>query len=420
MNMDGMTQRSDSFLESYLAYAGSGEVPVFFNRWASIVGLGAYLGRHIYFNHGHFTVNPNIYCMLIGSPGTRKSTAIKLMKGVMQGAGYNTIAADKTTKEKFMLDLSGADQGDAEVLEQNLWGAEAEDAPPAEMLIAADEFNDFMGVGNLEFISLLGSLWDYSGIYRNRIKNGKSVSIKDPTISILGGNTPTGFSLAFPTDILGQGFFSRLILVYGEPNGKRITFPRAPAAAEVNRIVGLLRQTKLSFGGAVPLGGTAEKLLDKIYKQWTGVGDVRFESYSNRRFTHLLKLCIISAASRFGDSIDEGDVIYANTVLSYTEHLMPKALGEFGKSKNSDVSHKIMQVLENALAPVLVKELWKSVHTDLEKLTDLTAIVQNLLFANKVQRVGNGFLAVRKVAPEGSSDTYNYEMLTEEERGYIT
>ena len=149
------------FISQYLTYAGETEVPAFFSRWAALSGIGAYLGRQYYFQHGHFNIYPNQYCMLIGSPGTRKSTAIKLMRKLLQDAGYSTIAADKTTKEKFMLDLAGADEpvSTEDILETNLFGDLANEQD-AEMFVMADEFNDFFGNGNIEFISLLGTLWD--------------------------------------------------------------------------------------------------------------------------------------------------------------------------------------------------------------------------------------------------------------------
>lgn len=412
----------EDFFSAYLAYTGETEVPTFFHRWSAIAGIGAYLGRGFAFNHGHFLIHPNIYSMLIGNPGTRKSTAIKLVKSLIQKAGYKTIAADKTTKEKFLVDLSGIEieeegkQGD--ILEQNLWGDEDETAKePAEMFIMADEFNDFIGNGNIEFISLLGTLWDYSGTYRNRIKNSKSVAINNPTISILGGNTPTGFSLAFPTDILGQGFFSRLLLIYGEPTGRKITFPKPPDEAETKNLVEFLKLIKHKVRGAATLTPTAEKLLDKIYRTWKGVDDVRFESYSNRRFTHLLKLCLVFSASRLSSTIDEYDVIYANTVLSHTEHFMPVALGEFGKARHSDVSHKIMQVLDAAVSVLTIKDIWKAVHNDLEKMTDLTELLRNLVVADKIQSVSGGFLPKRKLVEDVSNDVLDYSLLTEEEKG---
>jgi len=421
---------NDEFLSSYLAYASDTEVPAVFHRWAAISSIGAFLGRRYYFSHGHFEINPNIYCMLIGSPGTRKSTSIKLIKKLIKAAGYDTIAADKTTKEKFILDLSGAGD-DTEVtpiksgkqmddfLSQNLWGTEDPGTKPdAEMFIMADEFNDFFGNGNVEFVSLLGTLWDYSGTYSNRIKNGKSVSINNPTVSILGGNTPTGLSLAFPPEVLGQGFFSRLLFIYGEPNGKRITFPKSPDPEHTAALVSYLGRIRATCNGSAKLTPTAESLLDRIYKANLGVPDVRFESYSTRRFSHLLKLCLVTSASRCSTEITERDVIYANTLLHHAEYFMPKALGEFGKAKHSDVSHKIIQLVERDFAIFSFKDIWKHVSSDLEKMQDLTTLLQNLVAAEKLQSIaGKGFVAKRRILDDADDGLVDYSLLTAEERG---
>lgn len=405
------------FFSNYLLYASNNEAPAFFHRWAAITGLGAYLGRDIYFQHGHFEVTPNIYCMLMGSPGTRKSTSIKLIKHVLKLAGYTNMAAEKTSKEKFLMDLAGdSDSEEKDILESNIFGDEEDGV--RECFIAADEFNDFIGNGNIEFISLLGSLWDYSGVYKNRIKTGKSVAIPNPTISILGGNTPTGFSLAFPPEVIGQGFFSRLLLVYGEPTGKQITFPKPPSLEETAAIVDHLKLIKANCKGAIRLTDDSEALLDRIYKTWKGLNDVRFESYSNRRFTHLLKLCLIMCASRGARIISEPDVVLANTILTHTEHLMPKALGEFGKAKHSDVAHKIVQLLESENKPQPLKTIWKHVSNDLDKLADLATVLGNLATAEKIQQTPLGFLPLRKVLKEVSDGTVDFNLLTLEERKY--
>lgn len=413
-----------NFFQAYFEYIGDSECPAAFHRWSALSGVGALLGRNFELQHGHFSIHPNLYCMLIGNPGTRKSTAIKLLKQLITHAGYTTIAADKTTKEKFLMDLSG-DTGDAtdtpqDILDRNLWGdnnADVSTRPAAECYIMADEWNDFTSLGNIEFYSLLGTLWDYSGIYENRIKNGKSIAINNPTLSILGGNTPTGFSLAFPSEILGQGFFSRMILVYGESTGKKITFPKPPDVKLRAELIQYMQQIRARCQGIVSLNPIAIKLLDKIYTTYPGFDDFRFDSYVNRRFTQLLKLCIIGAASRCDTVITEGDVLLANTVLTHTEHNMPKALGEFGKSRNSEVTNKVMEMLSAATAPVDFNAIWKISVGDLEKRTQLSEIIANLQAADKIISVGRGFLAKKKPIPEVYTDLIDYSLLTEEERG---
>ena len=414
----------EDFFSAYLAYTSDTESPIAFHRWSAIAGLGALLGRRYYFQHGHFTVNPNIYCMLIGNAGTRKSTAVKLMKKVLQESGYNTIAADRTTKEKFLMDLAGETgehdtKSPEDFLDENLFGTASSD--DAESFIMADEFNDFTGTGNVEFYSLLGTLWDYTGSYKNRIKTGKSISIQNPTISILGGNTPTGLSLAFPPEMLGQGFFSRMIFVYGEPNGRKITFPKAPDPKATAALRELLLAIQARNLGPANLCPRAELLLDRIYRTSRPVDDVRFESYSTRRFTHLLKLCLITAAASGSTEISERDVIYANTVLHYTEHFMPKALGEFGKAKHSDVSHKILQLLDSTDVVMKFHDIWKYVANDLEKQSDLATLLQNLTAAEKLQILpgAEGFLPRKKVLEAVDSSVIDYTLLTEEERRVI-
>jgi hypothetical protein len=357
--------------------------------------------------------------MLVGTPGTRKSTAIKLMKKLLTDSGYNKIAASKTTKEKFLMDLAGElSEGEVksaeDFLDQNLFGTETSDS---EMFVMADEFNNFIGNGNIEFISILGELWDFNGTYTNRIKNGKSISISNPTISILGGNTPTNLALAFPPEVIGQGFFSRLLLIYGESNGKRIAFPEPPDPEHTKAISSHLQCIKSSAYGIAELHPTAKRLLEKIYGKTSGPEDIRFESFATRRFSHLLKLCLIMSAARCAREISEADVIHANTILSHAEHFMPKALGEFGKSKHSDVSHKIVQFIESSTGVVEFKAIWKCVSNDLEKQTDLATLLQNLMAADKIQAVkgGLGFLPKKKAIDQSDSSMIDYSYLTEEE-----
>lgn len=411
---------SASFLKSYLSYIGESETPVTFNRWSALAGIGAILERNVNIPFGHSHIHPNLYTMLIGSSGSRKSSAINLMKSMLTKAGYTSIAAERTSKEKFLLDLAGEDDTQSNtdgILEKNLFGnigAESEVTPYA---ILADEANDFFGISNMEFLSILGRMWDWNTVpYTNKIKTGKSVSIPNPTITILSGNTQTGFTTAFPPDIIGQGFFSRLLLIYGEPNNKEIAFPEIPDPLNTSEIVREFQYIKSYHRGEVPYSSTGKKLLAKIYSEIKNkpVSDPRFVPYFQRRFTHLLKLCLVVAASRLEKEITEGIVVEANTYLSYAEYLMPKALGEFGKSRNSDVTHKILSYIESNDG-VTLKQLMKVCSADLDKPTDIGDIIRKLSMTDKIQNVAGLFLPMRQKGLESRSGMIDLSYLTEEE-----
>lgn len=397
------------------------ESPVIYHRWSLLTCIGAYLGRNYWFPFGSQRLFPNFYTMLIGHPGARKSAAIKAARKIISSAGYSTYSAEKTSKEKFLVDLEGAEDEEIaaaltkgtrgknpaaglthEELTEVLFGKDAKEKirEPKEVFIVADEFNEFVGSGNLEFLSLLGMLWDWDDEelpYKFRLKNSKSVAIYQPTISILSGNTHAGFAEAFPPQSIGQGFLSRLLLVYGESSGKKITFPEDPDPILVKELVDRLLHIKKTVVGSASKTKDAHMALDMIYKTWVPLEDGRFKHYSERRFTHLLKLCLIVSAARASTIIDEQDVLTANTILTYTEADMPKALGEFGKSKDSETSGKIMQAIYDATNEgrmLTAVELMKVIRTDITKMTELGDILLKLQNAGMIQQQRNAEGAV--------------------------
>lgn len=423
-----MSTTAPSFMEAYFDYVDNTEAPKIFHRWAAICGLAAMLGRQFHMPFGIGDIHPNLYVMLLGEPGTRKSTAIKGVARLLKRAGYEHLAAEKTTKEKFLLDLEGKPEleddqlGESSKMFKNLYGeGEHEELlhkEPREVFVAADEFNDFIGNGDLTFISLLGVLWDYDGEYRSRLKNSKSVAIYQPTVNILSGNTPTSFMLAFPSEAIGQGFLSRTLLIHGEETGIRIPDPPMPDPASTQLLIDTLVNIKEKVAGPALLTPDATELRNAIYMEWPEMEDVRFKSYGTRRYTQLMKLCLLCAADRASTTIEAGDVLLANTILSYAEHFMPKALGELGKGKYSEVSSKIMNILNSAHAPVSRRAIWKQVCNDLAKETELVDVLRGMTLADKVQVIGTGYLPKHKQQVR-KTPYVEYSLLREKKEGLL-
>lgn len=398
-----------NFFDLYFEFMRGKEPPQIFNRWCAITAIGAWLGRKYWLPFGESRIFPNTYCMLIGDPGTRKSTAIKHSKKVLSVADYKSFAADKTSKEKFLLDLEGADEEEERssgAVMDNLFGNDYAPTEPKEVFIVADEFNEFAGNGNIEFLSLLGNLWDYddeTGPYEYRLKNSKSVAIYQPTVSLLSGNTHAGFAEAFPPAAIGQGFLSRLILIFSEESGRKETIPKAAPEALRAAIVQTFHLIRDRVVGPATIEKQAMGMLDVIYRQPSGIDDVRFKHYSTRRFTHLLKLCLICSATRFATQITPGDVLLANSILAYAEHFMPRALGEFGMARTNPVANRILALLTESKSVISESVLWRQVSSDLDRPEDLMKILEGLRQAGKIQWVpksGNntgGFLIVRKL-----------------------
>ena len=394
-------------MELYLKYHKGTEPPTIFHRWCAISMMATILGKNSWIEHGHSKIYPNQYIMLLGESGARKDTAIKAAVKLLRDSGFENIASSKTSKEKFLMDLQHGLDGendaiDLDEVDKTSVGGLFEslglqdDSAVSEGLIAAGEFNVFIGHGNIEFIDLLTDLWDYHGVFKQRFKTSKSIRVPNPYINMLIGNTAIGVSMSFPPEVVGQGFFSRLVIVYSDPSGRLVAFPPAPDQDVRIELISRLSELRMTYSGEVSISPEGKNALEEIYLNYVKMEDSRFRSYSARRFTHLLKLCTICAADRLSHFITLQEVITANTILVYTEFYMSQGLGQFGKAKNSDVTSRILDILMTSNKIVTHRSLWSLVSRDLEKPAMLADILTNLVNAGKVMVVDRGFIGVLK------------------------
>jgi hypothetical protein len=212
---------------------------------------------------------------------------------------------------------------------------------------------------------------------------------------------------------------SRVIFVHSEATGKKITFPKPISSSLKLQLIEHLQEMKGTINGEISYDSEAHDLLDRMYREFRDVEDHRFKSYSTRRFTHLLKLCVILCASDLRTVITAQDALNANTLLHYTELRMPKALGEFGKSKYSDTAHAILDILSHTTKPMTMNELWKVVAKDLSKINELGDIIKNLMAAEKIQVVTlkgkQGYMPLFKEQHRWDTSLLRPEFLREEE-----
>lgn len=405
------------FFQKYFEYVGDTEAPMIYHRWTAISILGTLLGRQVFLPFGHGVIFPNQYIMLMGSPGTRKGTAMNIGRKLLQGAGYSRFCPDRLSKERFLMEIKPYDA------EELLPDADLEtlvlDAP-SEIYAFAEEFTDLVGQGGMEFMTMLTKLWDNMHIYEHPKIHGKSIKIEKPTVNIFGGNTVQGLALAIPPESLGNGFLSRMIFIFSEPTGTKITFPSPVDKNLREELIDHLRTIRETLKGEMLYENGAKEVLDRIYKEAVEVDDIRFKHYSTRRFIHLLKLCIILSASRLQTTISAETVIMANTILVAAEKKMPKALGEYGKGKYQEVSSQILEILSKATRPASINDLYKKVGRDLSKMTELSDIMKSLVYTERVQilTIGGkqGYMSKHLETKQWSPDLYNEGLLTEEER----
>ena len=200
--------------------------------------------------------------MLMGSAGARKGTAMSPGGKLLRAAGYETFAADSVSKEMFLADMGKKDNSDIDLDLETLVSDN-----PTECYVMAEEFNDFIGQGDLPFVTRLTKLWDCPPEFRHPKLHGKSVYVYKPTVNILGANTQQNFSMAIPPEAIGNGFCSRFLFIHSEPTGKFITFPDEDNKELRDALVERLKKIRASCNGPMRIDPDAKPIFDRIYKE---------------------------------------------------------------------------------------------------------------------------------------------------------
>lgn len=317
--------------------------------------------------------------MLMGTPGTRKGSAMNIGRDLLKKLGYSRFSASRTSPERFLIDMRQTDVSMENDLEELVLDG------PSESYIFAGEFVDFIGPKDIGFINLLTNLWDNLDEYKHPKIQGKSVEVFQPTVNLFGGSTPQTFSIAFPPEIIGTGFTARLLLIHSEPTGKQIAWPATMDLVAQEAMVCHLRTIREQISGEANFTSEAKTLAAEIYRNEIHIDDNRFAFYQQRRHTHLLKLGLIIAAANLSKTITADHLIMANTMLAVAEKQMPRALGEFGKSKHAETANEILQWMGKRTRPVNVNEIFKAVSRSVKNLPELQEILQNLKVAEKIQ-----------------------------------
>lgn len=403
------------FFTDYMEYVklDESEAPANYHRWACASILGAMLGRQVHLPFGPLKIFPNQYIMLMGPPATKKGTVIGIAKNLLEGAGFKRFAADRTSKERFLMDMKTFDDmvEDLEVLTFDA---------PAETYITAGEFVDFIGQGDIGFMMTLTNLWDNLKTYEHKKITGKSVIVNEPTVNLLGGSTATTFTIAFPPEALGTGSLSRILLINGEASGVKVAWPADLDELQRAMLIKRVRDMKDKVSGIMHISPEAKKIASDIYHESVPVDDFRFSHYMQRRHIHMLKLAMVLAASDVQNKIEVPHVLRGNTMLAMAERKMPQALGSFGNSKYSDATNKIMDFLRGRIKPASSQEIWKVVDKDLNKPSELNDVLLNLKTAEKIQIVSmmgkTGYLPLHKVAVEWKEKYLDIKWLTPQER----
>lgn len=279
------------WIESFLEFTNGTPSPRIFRLWSAISAVGAALERRVWVHSAGEQLFPTLYVLLVGRPGSGKSQAIRPVSALWYSTKELCVASNSVTKASLIDELEDAKRllliGN-EMLEYH------------SLQIAASEFGVLVTAHDLVFLSFLNQIYDNDPSFReSRRTSGKKTDIINPQINLLAGTQPAYLATLLPDEAWGMGFMTRIIMVYSGETCKTDIFSRDKKSPDHFReLSNQLKELLKAHGECDWEEAAREAVRDWILKGCIPIPDhSRLEAYNERRVLHIIRLCIISAAS---------------------------------------------------------------------------------------------------------------------------
>lgn len=369
-----MSRQLSDWLENYMKYTQRTEPPELYHLWSGLTAISSALRRKCYCNWGQLRgfVYPNLFVSLVGPPGGRKGTAMKIAKSMVQTLeiplGADSLGSTQALYKEIM------DSEDSYVDAQNLT------MKHKSVSIWSEEFQVFLSDRDQMLIPALTDLFDCADHWKYKTLSRKNEDLSNCWLTIIGAITPSLLQAKLSQDAVGGGLVSRIIFVVGNgPKQRRALQFLTEEEEELGKNLEQDLQEIANLSGPFIL--SSEFL--KTYVHWyeneydeSGVMSDKFLGYNHRRPLHLNKLCMLVSVAESNDMIiTEAHFEKALAILQVTEQEMPNAFYGLGLSSQSDVYAKFLAFMESNESfewPDLVRNF----HLDVDDMSQLRGYLE--------------------------------------------
>jgi hypothetical protein len=385
-----------SFLESYREYSSGNEAHPTYHIFSGLIALSSIVGRRVWVDMGSFNYVPNLYVILVGPSGNRKTTAMTPAKNLIRALKL-PYSAECVTKEKLVLDIFAQERV---IADMPIEYADKKTFSP--MTCVVTELSEFLGAGGLGMINFLTTIYDQD-YYDIRTKNKGDTTINGPYLCLLACTTPDWITLYLKQDVISGGFSRRAIFVYESTKGAPIPRPVVtPAMATAwQQLLDYAAKLQLVKG---PMLWDDEALT--FYDSWYIQHSKRsaphpmLTGYFESKHAQLLKIAtLLSLSEAFDRVLKKRHLTFGLEVLALAEANMAKVFSGMGRNELNPVANKVLESLrQQPITEHRVGDLTQAVRMVPEKqlramffheasTQELDAILRHLDDTGKIERL---------------------------------
>lgn len=387
-----------NWIDGYLEYMTETEPSRLFIKWTAISAVASALQRKCYLNWGTLEFYPNMYIVLVGPSGSRKGTAMKPARKMLDDLGVR-ITAESTTRQSLIRSLR-------EATNSCIDPATNMQCFHSSLTVHSAELTVFLGYDNKQLMSDLTDWYDCGPRWVYRTKTQGTDDIMGVWVNIIGATTPSLIQTTMPSEAIGGGLTSRMIFVYAPRKEKTVIFPYADPELYKTLVSDLEKISLLSGQFKV------QEDFAELWSEWYPAQEYnppfkhdKLSGYLERRPNHAIKLSMILSAAR-SDSmlITARDLRNSIKMLEEVETNMPIVFRGMGSSPLSDVMSRVMQyIMLNETTPL--SELIRAFVYDADEFT-LDRILKTLVkmkFCSVVQEAHGPVVRRLECEPQTST-----------------
>ncbi len=277
------------YMNDFMSYMGGTECPDSFLRWSALSLIGHLCGKKVWTMHGdYFPFSPNLYVVLVGTPGSGKSTAKDFVKDIMTDHFDSYILGDEIQSREHICKTMASPPGTKTW--KNLETTTIEEWHPFYCL--PDEMALFVSVDARNMINFLVGVHSSKSFGTGYKKDfDLAQRFKNPYVSLLGCTTPKWIMQNLKIDLFEGGLGRRLIIVF-DKRTKDIPDPKRPdkSSGTYARIIEHLKAVE-ALSGQVKRTKTADLWWRENYaKIRANKGEQAIDQFKETKHTMVLKV----------------------------------------------------------------------------------------------------------------------------------
>lgn len=373
-----------SFLHSYLKYCEGNEAHPNYHIWSALVALSSIVGRRIWLEQGYYNVYPNLYVVLVGPPGNRKTTAMTIAKNLMREVGDIPFSAEAMSREGLIKSMSESEQT------FNYLDKVVTFQPTT---VCVTELKEFIGTSQANMINFLTTIWDQD-FFDYKLRNKEDLVIRNPYVCILACETPEWITNRLRDDVISGGFSRRALFVYEYDRFQKIPFPEVTVERRDawNEAIRQARALKRIVG---PF--TWEPECKDYYGQWYCgqeiARDAVVRGYYESKHILAIKVGLLIAVSEGAtDRVFRLNHLQgALRLLANVETKLSKVFQGLGRNEQNQIATKVIEILELNKGPMSEKQLWSMIFRDAD-LRQFNDTITYLVQTDKILRFRRGIV----------------------------